>query len=124
MKRILAIDLEPRIYPTDPYESQRFNEWPIDKPPVEGAFDYLHSLMEHFEIHVISWRASHYELLRWFKTFHFPCDKDGRPEGIHLRIYPEAGTFVYLGARVIPLEAGNPSVIELTKFQPYATEGT
>jgi len=124
MKKILAVDLEPRIYPGDPYESHRHTEWPMEHPPVDGAFDYLHELMELFVVHVITWRASHYEMLRWWKQFRYPCDKDGRPEGIHLRLHPEVGTFVYLGARVIPLSSGRPSPIELTKFQPYAVEGT
>lgn len=124
MKPILSIDFDGWIYPADPFDTQRNNEWPVDKPPIDGVFEYLRGVMEHFTVHVISWRTSHFEYRRWWKTFHWPCDKDGRPEGIHLRLHPEVGSFVYLATRAVPLSAQCPPPLELTKFKPYAIEET
>jgi len=123
-KLILAIDLEPIIYPGDAYEAQRFNVWPMDKPPVEGAFDFLQAASEHFEVHVITWRASHWEYLRWWKRFHWPCEgKTGRPEFISTVNSVAPGTFMYIASRVIKWEGVFPSPLELTKFKPYSLVG-
>jgi len=124
VKRILAVDLEPCIYPGDAFESQRFNVWPMDKPPVEGAFDFLEAALEHFEIHVITWRASHWEYFRWWGRFDWPCDgKTGRPSHVTTKNGVGPGTFLYIASRVIKWEGSFPSPIELTKFVPYSLVG-
>lgn len=121
LKPILAIDFEPVVYPGDAYQSFRHNEWPLEKPPRDGSFEYLNHLLELFEVHVVSWRSSHWEYLRWWKRFHWPCDgKTGRPDYIHVKNHVEPGTFLYIANRVIPYERIDPSPVELTKFMPYA----
>jgi len=124
LKPILAIDFEPCIYPADAYEAQQYNAWPLEKPPVDGAFDYLRELLEHFDVHVVSWRSTHWEFLRWWKRFHWPCDgKTGCPEDIHIRYHEETGTFLHIGSRVKVFTGyPAPSALELTKFAPYALD--
>ncbi len=124
LKPTLAIDFEPCIYPGDPYVSHQQNAWPLEEPPVDGAFNYLEDLHVYFEVHVISWRSTHWEFLRWWKRFHWPCDgKSGRPEFVHVRNHAEAGTFVHIGTRVKVFTGyPAPSALELTKLVPYALD--
>ena len=124
MKPILAIDFEPFIYPGDALEAYRTEAWPLEEKPVEGAFDYLIELGPYFDVHVISWRSSFYSYWRWWKRFHWPCDKDtGAPQFLGLKYRVEPQTFLYLGGRVMRFGETLPSPLELTKFVPYAPEG-
>ena len=121
-KRILAIDFEPIIYPGDAYGAQRFNAWPLEKPPQIGAFEFLQAAVHFFEVHVVSWRASHWEYLRWWKRFHWPTEgKTGRPEFIKTKHQPEPGTFLYIAGRTMEWKGDFPSPLELTKFTSYAS---
>ena len=125
LRPILAIDFEPIIYPGDPYEAQRFNAWPLEKPPQDGAFQFLEAAQHYFEVHVVSWRSSHWEYLRWWKRFHWPTEgKTGRPEYLKIMTHPESGTFLYMAARTREWKGGFPSPLELTKFSPYALGGS
>jgi hypothetical protein len=118
----LAIDFEPFICPGDPLQLFLAQDWPLDRPPHTGAFEYLESLLEHFEVDVCSWRNPHYEYRCWWKRYGWPMKEDMRPERLNLVPWPGWRTFLYLSARTHTGKPPMPSPLELTKFSPYSPE--
>ncbi len=119
-KPFLAIDYEPLIYPGDHLKSYDAQSTLLDKPPVEGAFQFLYAALVHHRIDVITWRNDNYDFWRWWKRFGWECEPaTGRPERIEFGHRVQPHTSIYLGTRVLEWRGNWPSPLELTKFVPY-----
>lgn len=94
----------------------------INDVPVEGAFDFLNSALDHFDVQVYSARSSLegglWAMKRWFKRHHWKVDQAGEPLGL---VFPEQkpAAFLTIDDRCFCFQGIWPDPEALTRFRPW-----
>ena len=112
----LAVDFDGVIHS---YNSPWKNYWDIPDPPVEGSFDWLREMVQHFEIYIFSLRCLHedaiFAMKNWFTRWN---GEDIIPHLIFTGIKPWAG--LYIDDRGYQFTGKNfPTVEEIKSFKPW-----
>lgn len=116
MLRSICVDFDRVIHQ---YTSPWTNATTIADPPVEGAFEWLAEMVDHFRVHIFSSR-SHVEggidaMVGWF-------EKHGMRRSVLCNlIFPQhkPAAVLYIDDRAFHFQGRFPTKEEITEFKPW-----
>ena len=116
MSRILLIDFDGVLHS---YTSPWTDEGTISDPPVEGAIEWLRSILKEFEVNIYSSRskkqAGILAMQAWLKKYGLSNDelnKIGFP-------IQKLGAFLTIDDRAICFTGKFPTIHEMNSFKPW-----